>query len=49
MKNCNKSNWNKILYGEKPLRGILTREEIYKIREDFRKNMKMRKFKWFEH
>ena len=40
---CSSSNREEILFGEKPLKGILTREEGRKIRKEFEKNMVMRK------
>lgn len=39
----NKSNWTKVLYGEKPLKGILTTEEGKNMGLEFRKNFKLQK------
>lgn len=37
-----KGNIKDILYGEKPLKGILSRDDYKKIRESFRRNLKLR-------
>jgi len=39
---CTGTNWDKILYGKKPLKGLLTREEGTKIRSEFRKGFSLR-------
>jgi hypothetical protein len=41
-KRCNESNWDKTLHGKKVLKGILSREDMAKIRTEFRENFKMR-------
>ncbi len=41
---CQGSNWEKVLYGEKKLKGILTQVDSKVLREEFRKGFKMRKF-----
>ena len=39
---CTGDNWDKILYGKKPLKGLLTRKEGDKIRAEFRKGFVLR-------
>lgn len=37
-----KSNWNEILYGPKPLKGLFTREDYKKIKKEVREGFKLR-------
>ncbi|NQV91634.1 hypothetical protein HQ489_04115 [Candidatus Woesearchaeota archaeon] len=39
---CNNSNIKEILFGEKTLKGFVTRDEFKKNREFFRKNFRMK-------
>lgn len=39
---CKESNWDKILYGEKKLKGILSQKDYEEIRKEFRENFKLR-------
>lgn len=39
---CTGANWDKVLYGKKTLKGLLTREEGAKIRSEFRKGFLLR-------
>ncbi len=39
---CKGSNWENILYGEKKLKGMVTKEEGVAIREEFRKQFALR-------
>lgn len=39
---CKGTNWDKVLYGEKKLKGLLTREEGNKICSEFRKGFSLR-------
>ncbi len=39
---CIKSNWGRVLHGEKTCKGILTRDDFMKTRALFRKNFSMR-------
>ncbi len=39
---CKGTNWDRVLYGEKKLKGLLTREEGDKIRSEFRKGFSLR-------
>ncbi len=43
-KKCNESNWDKALHGKKVLKGVLSREDMTKIRAEFRENFKMREW-----
>lgn len=40
-----KTNWDEVLSGEKTCKGILTREDMKKIRAEFRKGFTMRRRK----
>ncbi len=40
---CKESNWNKVLFGEKTCKGLMTQEEGKRIRNTFRKEFTMRK------
>ena len=40
---CKESNWEKVLYGKKPLKGLVTQEDLREIRKDFRNNFTTRK------
>lgn len=40
-----KSNWEEILYGEKPLKGVLNIEDAKKIRSEFRRGFKFKTIK----
>ncbi|MBI5392865.1 hypothetical protein HZA96_03255 [Candidatus Woesearchaeota archaeon] len=42
IKNVDDGNWKEILYGKKKLKGLLSREEMSRIHQDFKKNFKMR-------
>ncbi len=39
---CTESNWDKVLFGEKICKGMITREEGKKIRESFQRDFFMR-------
>lgn len=39
---CTESNWDKVLFGEKICKGMVTSEEGKKVRELFRKGFSMR-------
>ncbi len=41
---CQGSNWEKVLYGEKKLKRLLTQVDSTALREGFRKGFQMRKF-----
>ncbi len=41
---CKGSNWEKILYGEKKLKGFLTQSEYMSHKSQFRKEFTMREF-----
>ncbi len=38
---CTESNWNKVLFGEKTCKGLISSEEGRKVREFFRKGFLM--------
>lgn len=40
---CRQSNWDRILYGEKTCKGILTREDMKNLRSEFRKGFSLRR------
>ena len=39
---CKESNWDKILYGEKTLKHLISDKEMDKTRKEFRDNFKLR-------
>ena len=39
---CQEGNWDKILFGEKTCKGILSQKDAKHIRSDFRKSFSMR-------
>lgn len=41
-KKCENSNWDKVLYGKKVLKGVLTREDFISIKKEFREGFRMR-------
>lgn len=41
-KECSGSNWNDVLYGEKKLKGILSKEDGIKLRKEFKESMQLR-------
>tara|TARA_Y100000294_G_C8324368_1_gene244018 strand:- start:85 stop:336 length:252 start_codon:yes stop_codon:yes gene_type:complete len=41
---CHKTNWDEILHGEKPLKGMIENVDFKKVRKEFRENFKLREF-----
>jgi SET domain-containing protein len=39
---CNEGNWDKVLFGEKTIKGILTQKDVKEIRAASRKSFSMR-------
>jgi hypothetical protein len=39
---CSKGNWDRVLFGEKTAKGIITQCDVKRVRDDFRKNLTMR-------
>lgn len=39
IKNKKESNWNKVLYGKKKCKGILSQSDLKKIRSEFREKI----------
>lgn len=39
---CKESNWEKILYGEKKCKGILSQSDLHEIKSEFREKFRLR-------
>lgn len=39
---CTDSNWDKVLHGDKKLKGLLSASEVKKVRKEFREEFSMR-------